>query len=132
MKAQELYEQLENTKDDKKHLVLAKVFRTVFNRDLKSKEWGFLRRLQKIYGSDTVFWALLSSFHIDSSGQPLKYVTAVCKGMAKEEAERPKSVVKFGFDGLLDYMEDFKRPDWEKILDASSETAQAEVGEGDN
>ena len=131
MKALELYDQLREASEGKKYLVLSRVFQLVFNRKLKSKEWGFLRKLQNIYGADVVFWSLISSFHIDSSGNPLKYVAAVCKGNVKQALEE-KEFIGTDFDGLLEYMEDYEKPDWEKILDAPGKTAQAEVRESDN
>lgn len=134
MKVQELHDQLEKAEEGKRYLVLSRVFNTVFNRKLRRNEWGMLRKLENLYGAESVFWALIGSFHIDSSSTPLKYVASICRNTVKEDIVENESreIDNSELEKLLKYMEDYKQPNWEKILDASGETTQAEVGESDN
>ncbi len=119
MRVYELYSKLKKAESGSRYLVLAKVFETVFGRKLHQSEWGFLRRLIKLYGAETVFWALISSFSIDSKGTPLKYVATVCRNTAQEQLETQPRGVSQELSELLDYMKNYKQPDWEKILNAS-------------
>ena len=133
MKVQELHDQLEKAEEGKRYLVLSRVFSAVFNRKVRRNEWGMLRKLENLYGADTVFWALISSFHIDSSSKPLRYVASICRNTVKEDIEQMDNRLNNGeFNELLKYMDEYVKPDWESILDASSETTQSEIGKSDN
>jgi len=81
--AQDFYKQLISTEEVSHHLVLAGLFELVFGRKLQRNEWGVLRKLIRIYGSDMVYWAILSSAQA-TGPTPLAYVFGVCKGMMKE------------------------------------------------
>jgi len=67
-----------NQNEKGSHLILARVFSEIFGRKLRNEEWGWLRRLIKLYGSETVFWALLSSVGISNTNKPLAYVSKIC------------------------------------------------------
>lgn len=77
---------------DKKahHLHLGKLFRLVFERPLEQGEWGFLRRLISMYGSETVFWAMVDSSSITNTTNPLAYVAKVCAGTIREKTAHGK------------------------------------------
>jgi len=118
MTVQELYVELREKKE--KHLVLSKVFNTVFGRKVRRNEWGFLRRLVGLYGSEVVFWSLVASANISSEGTPLKYVASVCRNMVKEDVkEVPLQASNQDISDLLDYMRNYQQPNWKEILDAS-------------
>jgi len=81
--AQDIYEKLVAADSTTHHLVLAGLFELVFNRKLKRNEWGMLRKIIRIYGSEVVYWAILASAQA-TGPTPLAYVFGVCKGMMKE------------------------------------------------
>jgi len=81
--AQGIYKRLINTETKTHYLILANLFELVFGRKLKNTEWGFLRKLIRIYGSEMVYWAILSSARA-AGDTPLVYVASVCKGMLRE------------------------------------------------
>lgn len=81
--AQDFYKQLISADVTTHHLVLAGLFEIVFNRRLQRNEWGMLRKLIRIYGSEIVYWAILAS--VNAKGPtPLSYVFGTCKNMLKE------------------------------------------------
>ena len=117
MTAQELYVKLTNTATESQHLVLSDVFRITFNRSLRASEWGFLRKLMRLYGVGVVFWALIKSSNIQDRGTPLVYVSKVCIGMLKEEARQLASVSRIEeTKQLIAELRSYKRPNWEEIL----------------
>ena len=81
--AQSLYKKLIISKDSKHHLILADLFLLVFGRKLSPNEWGLFRKILRIYGSETMYWALLSSAQA-TGPNPLAYVFGVCKGIVRE------------------------------------------------
>jgi len=81
--AQDFYKQLISAEATTHHLVLAGLFEVIFNRRVQRNEWGLLRKLIRIYGSEMVYWAMLSSAQA-TGPTPLAYVMGVCKGMMKE------------------------------------------------
>jgi len=81
--AQDIYKKLISTEETSHHLVLAGLFELVFGRKLQRNEWGMLRKLIRIYGSEMVYWALLASAQANGS-TPLPYVMKVCNGMMEE------------------------------------------------
>ena len=81
--AQDIYKKLISAEETTHHLVLAGLFELIFNRKLKRNEWGMLRKIIRIHGSERVYWAMLSSAQA-SGPTPLAYVFGVCKGMTKE------------------------------------------------
>lgn len=87
--AQEIHKKLESSKEDTHHLVLSALFNLVFGRKLRSNEWGFFRKLLRIYGSEILYWALLASANINSDTTPLVYVSKVCSGMLRESVSVP-------------------------------------------
>ena len=90
--AQDFYRQLISADATTHHLVLAGLFEIVFNRGLQRNEWGMLRKLIRIYGSEIVYWAVLDS--AQSTGPtPLAYVMGVCKGMMKEAVAPEMAVI---------------------------------------
>lgn len=117
MIAQELYVKLVNTKVESQHLVLSNVFSEIFNRSLQSSEWGFLRRLMRLYGPEVVFWALLRSSNIYDKGNPLAYVSRVCIGLLEDAAKQPTSYSRMEeTEQLLLELRSYERPNWEEIL----------------
>ena len=82
-----LHELQEASKDE--YLILAKLFKLVFGRDLRITEWGFFRKLVNIYGYEIVYYALLGSVHISGTGTPLAYVSKVCMGILQEQTTEP-------------------------------------------
>lgn len=118
MKAQEIYSRILTTDEKSHHLHLASLFKLVFNRDLKVIEWGHLRKLIRIYGSEVVYWALLGSSNIRDTGAPLSYVSKVCTGVLKDDAEPSSdtSVLEKETELLLDSIKSYEKPDWETIL----------------
>ena len=90
--AQDIYEKLVASEESSHHLVLAGLFELVFVRKLKRNEWGMLRKLIRIYGSETVYWAILASAQAIGP-TPLAYVFGVCKGMMKDEVATDITVI---------------------------------------
>lgn len=83
----EYYNQLLNSKSP--HLVLAKIFRQLFSRELRKSEWGQLGKLTNLYGKWTVLEAMIraamnSNFLSDS---PWGYFTSICITISKEDRE---------------------------------------------
>jgi len=117
MSVQELYVKLTNTTTESQHLILSDVFKETFNRSLRATEWGFLRKLMRLYGAGVVFWALIKSSNIQDRGNPLAYVSRVCIGMLEEEARRVASVSKIEeTKQRIAELRSYKRPNWEEIL----------------
>jgi len=117
MPVQELYVKLTNTATESQHLVLSDVFRITFNRSLRASEWGFLRKLMRLYGAGIVYWALIKSSNIQDRGNPLTYVSRVCIGMLEEEAKQLASVSRIEeTKRLIAELRSYKRPNWEEIL----------------
>ena len=118
MKAQEIYNRILTTDEKSHHLHLAGLFKLVFNRNLKTSEWGFLRKLIRIYGSEVVYWGLLGSSNIRDTGNPLAYVSKVCAGVLKNQTEPSidVSVLERETNVLLDSVKNYEKPDWENIL----------------
>lgn len=117
MQAQKLYKQLIETEEKSRYLVLAKVFKEVFGRKIRRNEWGFLRKLVNLYGSESVFWGIMSSINISSEGTPLKYVATVCRNTTKEDLEDSPIAMSHELHDLLEYMRNYRQPDWEKLDD---------------
>jgi len=92
MTVQDVLQKLMNSEASTHHLVLAGLFSMVFSRKLRTTEWGHLRKLINLYGSETVYWALLNSSHIDASGKPLAYVSKVCIGMIRDRANDTRQI----------------------------------------
>jgi len=90
--AHEIYKHLGRAEKTTHHLVLASLFELVFGRKLRRNEWGFLRKLIRIYGSEMVYWALLASAQANGP-TPLAYVMGVCRGMMKEAATTNITVI---------------------------------------
>jgi len=117
MPVQELYVKLTNTAAESQHLVLSDVFKMTFNRSLRASEWGFLRKLMRLYGAGTVFWALIKSSNIQDRGNPLVYVSRVCIGMLEEEAKQLASVSRIEeTKQRIAELRSYERPNWEEIL----------------
>lgn len=118
MLAQKIYIKLQESEESSHHLPLSTLFKSVFGRKLRTTEWGHFRKLINLYGSEIVYWALLASSNIDSSGKPLLYVTKVCVGMLKETAQtQPHEDT--ATKELLEELRNYERPNWEEILDAT-------------
>lgn len=118
---QQIYKDLLKADKKTEHLILSRLFRRVFGRALRTTEWGHFRKLINLYGAETVYWAVLNSMNIDASGKPLAYVTKVCIGLLQEEAKRRKVDISSAITlALLHSIKAYKRPDWEKILDAET------------
>lgn len=116
MLVQKLYKELLETEEKSRYLILSKVFLHVFGRKVRRNEWGFLRKLIKMYGSEVVFWSMVSSFSIDASGTPLKYVATVCRNIVKEDLETSAQPMSQEASELLDFMRNYKQPDWEQYF----------------
>ena len=118
---QQIYKDLLKADKKAEHLILARLFKMVFGRSLRTTEWGHLRKLINLYGAETVYWAMLNSMNIDASGKPLAYVTKVCIGLLQEETKRCKVDISHAITlALLHSIKAYKQPDWEKILDAET------------
>ena len=90
--AQDIYKRLIASEESSHHLILAGLFELVFNRKLRKNEWGMLRKIIRIYGSETVYWAILSSAQA-TGPTPLAYVFGVCKGMTKEAVAPATNII---------------------------------------
>lgn len=120
MSAQEIYTRL-LVSGSGKHLILAELFKLVFNRALKPTEWGFLRKLIKLYGAELVYWSILNSANISNTHNPLAYVMKVCIGTLKREivsVSSDKKSLSRQTQNLLNEMTCDALPDWESILNA--------------
>lgn len=118
---QQIYKDLLKADKKTEHLVLARLFKKVFGRALRTTEWGHLRKLINLYGAETAYWAILNSMNIDASGRPLVYVSKVCIGMLREGAKQRKVDTSHAITlALLHSIKAYKQPDWEKILDAKA------------
>ena len=121
MSAQEIYTRL-LVSGNGEHLILAELFKLVFNRNLKPTEWGFLRKLIKLYGAELVYWSMLNSAGISNTDNPLPYVMKVCVGTLKRETiftGSDKASLSRQTQALLNEMTCDALPDWESILNAS-------------
>ena len=90
--AQDFYKKLTSSENTTHHLILAGLFELVFGRKLKRNEWGMLRKLIRIHGSEMVYWAILSSAQATGS-TPLAYVFGVCKGMTREAVAPATNII---------------------------------------
>jgi len=127
MKAQEIYKRL--LKADKKtyHLILAELFQMVFGRKVKTSEWGFLRKLINLYGAEPVYWALLKSSAIDSSGNPLLYVRGVCVNTLQQQV-MDATIASFSdltteTRKLLEVTRSYQSPNWRAILNVGNQAS---------
>lgn len=124
MQAQKLYKELMQTEEKSRYKVLAHLFSIVFERKMRNNEWGFLRKLRKLYGAEVVFWAMLSSSSINADKNPLRYVSSVCANMLKEELGASKTRPNANLDRILNYMRNYQKPDWGNEQDANGEAAK--------
>jgi len=100
MTVQDIYTRLMESEEGSYHLVLANLFNMVFGRKVRPTEWGHLRKLINLYGPETVYWAMLSSSHIEATGKPLVYVSRVCIGMVKDRANETSHTDKLRADTI--------------------------------
>lgn len=83
----EYYDQLMKSKMP--HLVLGKIFKQIFGRELRRNEWSQLGKLTNLYGK----WIVLESFirsavnpNFDNTN-PWGYFNAVCLSVSKESRD---------------------------------------------
>jgi len=117
MKAQDIYNELIANDGGAEHLVLAKLFSLVFGRNVRAKEWSFLRKLINVYGAEIVYWAILNSSNIEASGPVLVYVSKVCVGLLKSQVV---DTIQVDCDTvrLLEELNAYEQPDWDNILES--------------
>jgi len=111
MKIKELYNELKTVDPKSHHLILAKLFTLVFGRELRVKEWPFFRKIIRIFGSETVFWAIINSAR--ASGTVLPYIYKVCMGETKsivEDRESYDSRMELNTRRVIDTNKNFVRP----------------------
>jgi len=120
--AHEIYARLLNSSDGNVHLVLAELFRLVYNRGVRKSEWGSLRKLIRIYGAEVVYWATLHSANANSSGNVFSYISKVCIGILNEKSEKSVTVdcrLEEDTKSLLKSFRDYVQPDWSEIVGAT-------------
>lgn len=113
MTIQKLFARLQTSNSKNRHLILGEVFNLAFSRRLRTHEWGFLQKLISLYGKEIVYWSILNSSHIDSTNNPLAYVSKVCIGAVKEELKENRLFVN---SPVLNELKNYKQPDWNKEL----------------
>ena len=91
------YDKLMKTKTP--NIILAGIFRELFNRDLKKSEWGQLGKFINLYGKFIVLEAFIrASINIGfDSSSPWGYFNSICLSISKENRE------------YLDVLEDTRR-----------------------
>lgn len=121
MNAPEILQKLRTVDKETHYLLLANLFKLAFGRKLRTAEWGHLRKLINIYGSELVYWAVLGSVGIDAERKPLAYVTKVCSGMLKELIQPAPLMIQRETQLLLDEFAEYEPPDWDAILGDKNE-----------
>jgi hypothetical protein len=79
------------------HLILASVYKSLFDKDLQAKDWPQLQRLIKIYGRWRVFESFLkasSNFKFDTTANVWGYFNAICVSLLEEEKQNSASIFK--------------------------------------
>jgi len=115
----DLYEELHNCTEGKEYLTLAKLFSCVFGRKIQRNEWGLLRKLITLYGSELMYWAMLKSAHLTNTSNPLIYVSRVCSNSLAEEVKERSSgneELRLRTKVFLESYFSYEKPDWSKIL----------------
>ncbi len=82
---------------EKPHLILAGLYRALFERDLHKNEWGILGKYLKIYGRWILFEAMIrtaTSTTVDMSTTVWPYINSVCAALLQEQLNR-RSKQKF-------------------------------------
>lgn len=79
------------------NLILASIFRALFEKDMTKKDWPQLGRLIKIYGR----WRVLESFlrasnnaNFDAGNNVWGYFNAICISLLEEEKANNSSIFK--------------------------------------
>jgi hypothetical protein len=89
-------EKLVNT--DSPHLILASIFKVLFDRDLQAREWGQLRKMINLYGRWRLLEALLragSNQTFDPNGKNCwAYFNTICISLIEDEKDLQESIFK--------------------------------------
>lgn len=82
---------------EKPNLILAMVYRALFEREMQQKDWPQLGRLIKVFGRWRVFDAMLkasASPTFDATGNIWGYLNAICMSLVEVEKQSNVAVFK--------------------------------------
>lgn len=94
-------------------LILASIYRFLFDKDLQPRDWPQLKKLIRIYGRWRVFESFLkasNNFNFDTAQNVWGYFNAICISLLEEEKQNNASVFKVQKD----------KEETQKIIDALS------------